>query len=462
MSEVRVSDRAGTESGHVSALRLIVAARPVSLTAALSTLTTLLAAGLVLPTGHSPGVVAAVALTGGVAAFLVARPVEARVAKRGQLLAQVAEELAGRRVRALEAPAALRDPMAMLAEGFNDALAQVEDRLLGTAVQSSADMIAITDLEGRFSFVNRAFLQAYGYAEEEVLGREAGLVGSTANSAELRERVAEETRRGGWSGEVVTRRKDGTEFPVAVRTSPIRDERGEYLGLVAIGHDITERRTLDARLHQAQKMEAIGRLAGGVAHDFNNLLGVIQGYGELLKRDVGERHPGRPRLDHMLKASERAATLTRQLLAFGRRQMVEPRVLRLDALVAESAPLLRRLAGETVEIEIRTAADLACVRADAGQIDQVLMNLVANARDSMAQGGRVVIEAANAQWSQEARPMPFPAPAGRYVHLSVRDTGTGIDSETMPHIFEPFFTTKERGKGNGLGLATVYGIVKQS
>jgi two-component system cell cycle sensor histidine kinase/response regulator CckA len=462
MVEVRVSDRTGTESGHVSALRLVLLARPLSLTAALSTLATLLTVGLLVPTGHPLGMVLLVAVGGALAAFLVSMPVEARFAKRGQLLAQVAEELAGRRVRALQSPAALRDPMAMLAEGFNDALAQVEDRLLGNAVQSSADLIVITDLEGRLSFVNRAFLQAYGYTEEEVLGREAGLVASPRNSAELREQVVAETRRGGWSGEVLTRRKDGTEFPVGVRTSPIRDERGELLGLVAIAHDITERRALETRLHQAQKMEAIGRLAGGVAHDFNNLLGVIQGYGELLKRDVGPRHPGRPRLDHMLKASERAATLTRQLLAFGRRQMVEPRVLRLDAVLADSEPLLRRLAGESVEIEVRTAADLACVRADAGQIDQVLMNLVANARDSMAQGGRVVIEAANVEWSEGASPFPFPAPAGRYVRLSVRDAGTGIDPETMTHIFEPFFTTKERGKGTGLGLATVYGIVKQS
>jgi PAS domain S-box-containing protein len=446
----------------VSALRLVLAARPLSLVAALSTLATLLTVGLVLPTGHPQGIVLLVAIAGALGAFLVAMPVEARFAKRGQLLAQVAEELAGRRARALEAPTALRDPMALLAEGFNDALAEVEDRLLGNAVQSSADMIAITDLEGRFSFVNRAFLQAYGYSEEEVLGREAGLVASLANPAELRQRVVEETRGGGWSGEVHTRRKDGTEFPVAVRTAPIRDERGETLGLVAIAHDITERRTLEARLHQAQKMEAIGRLAGGVAHDFNNLLGVIQGYGELLKRDVGPQHAGRQKLEHMLKASDRAATLTRQLLAFSRRQMVEPRVLRLDAVVGDSAPLLRRLVGETVEIEIRPVADLACVRADAGQIDQVLMNLVANARDAMPHGGRVVIDIANMEWAEGGCPGPFPAPAGRYVRLSVRDTGTGIDAETMTHIFEPFFTTKERGKGTGLGLATVYGIVKQS
>jgi CheY-like chemotaxis protein len=209
-------------------------------------------------------------------------------------------------------------------------------------------------------------------------------------------------------------------------------------------------------------MEAVGRLAGGVAHDFNNLLGVIQGYGELLKRDVGPRDAGREKLEQMMKASQRAAALTRQLLAFGRRQMMEPRVLKLDSLLADSEPLLRRLGGEDLEIEFRKAPGLACVRADAGQIDQVLMNLVANARDSMPHGGRVVIETANVEWTEGGCPGPFPAPAGRYVRLTVRDTGTGIDAKTMAHIFEPFFTTKETGRGTGLGLATVYGIVKQS
>jgi PAS domain S-box-containing protein len=449
-------------TADLSVLRHVVSMRPLSWMAALSTGLTLLLVGFLVPTGHSPGSVLLVAAGGALAAFLLSWPVEARLARRGQLLAHVAGELAERRVRSLQAPAALRDPLSMLAEGFNDALAQVEDRLLGNAVQSSGEMIAITDVDGRFSFVNRAFLQAYGYTEEEVLGQPADLVGSPVNPIGLREKVRAETQRGGWVGELMTRRKDGTELPVSLRTSPIRDEAGGHLGLVAIAHDITERRTLEVRLHQAEKMEAVGRLAGGVAHDFNNLLGVIQGYGELLKRHVGARDPGREKLDQMMKASQRAAALTRQLLAFGRRQMMEPRVLRLDSLLADSEPLLRRLAGEDLDIELRKSPGLACVRADAGQIDQVLMNLVANARDSMPHGGRVVIETANVEWEEGGCPGPFPAPAGRYVRLSVRDTGTGIDQKTLAHIFEPFFTTKETGRGTGLGLATVYGIVKQS
>jgi two-component system, cell cycle sensor histidine kinase and response regulator CckA len=450
MGGVRVPDKAASKAGEVSALRLAPWARPLSFLSALSTSLTLLIVGFIV--GLPAGLVLLMTAGGALGAFLLSCPFETRLAKRAQRLARVADELSGRRVRALQAPSALRDPLAMLAEGLNDALAQVEDRLLGNAVQSSGEMIAITDLEGRFSFVNRAFLQAFGYSEEEVLGQRADLVGSRGIPTELRDTVKSETRRGGWAGEVMTRRKDGTEFPVSLRTSPIRDEAGDYVGLVAIAHDITERRKLEVRLQQAEKMEAVGRLAGGVAHDFNNLLGVIQGYGELLKRDVGPRDAGRDKLEQILKAAQRAATLTRQLLAFGRRQMREPRVLRLDAVLSESEPLLRRLVGEDVLIEIRKAEDLACVRADSGEIDQVLMNLVANARDSMPRGGRLVIETANTQGPD----------GGGYVRLSVQDTGTGIDAETMTHIFEPFFTTKETGKGTGLGLATVYGIVKQS
>jgi PAS domain S-box-containing protein len=445
-----------------SLARLALTRHALSLTAAATTGFTLLVVGLVLSPAYPLATVAIVTMVGAVAALLVSLPVEGRLLRSRQLLAHAAHELSGRRLQALQSPSAMRDPMAMLTEGFNDALAQVEENLLGNAVQSSGEMIAIADLDGRFSFVNRAFVQAYGYSEEELLGRDLGLVGSDRNTPELLHSLGRETRRGGWHGELLTRRKDGTEFPISLRTSPIRDETGETIGLVGIGHDVTERQALEARLRQAQKMEAVGRLAGGVAHDFNNLLGVIQGYGALLQRQLDHGHPGRDKLDQMIKASERAANLTRQLLAFSRRQVLEPRVLELNAVVTESEPLLRRLVGEDVEVQVLEGASLGRVRADAGQIDQVLMNLVANARDAMPRGGRLLIETANVEWAEGAAPGRLPAPPGRYVRLSVRDTGTGIDAETLAHIFEPFFTTKERGKGTGLGLATVYGIVKQS
>ncbi len=441
-------------------LRLVLSRHALSLTAALTTGVTLLIVGSVVP--QPPATVFLAAVGGALGAFLLSLPLERRLWRPQQFLAHAAQEISSRRLQALRAPAVMRDPMAMLTEGFNDALAQVEERLLGNAVQSSGEMIAIADLEGRFSFVNRAFVQAYGHTEEELLGQELDLVGSDGNATELVASIALEARRGAWHGEVLTRRKDGSEFPVSLRTSPIRDDAGNVIGVVGIAHDITERRALEARLRQAQKMEAVGRLAGGVAHDFNNLLGVIQGYGQLLAGQLDRAHPGRHKLDQMLKASERAANLTRQLLAFSRRQVLEPRVLRLNAVLADSETLLRRLVGEDVEIEVREARDLGRVRADAGQIDQVLMNLAANARDAMPQGGRLVIETANVEWGERESPRAFPAPPGRYVRLSVRDSGVGIDAETLLHIFEPFFTTKERGKGTGLGLATVYGIVKQS
>jgi len=447
-----------------SILRLVLSRHALSLTAGLTTGVTLLLVGFVVP--HSLAMVFLVAVGGALGAFLLSLPVERRLWRPQQFLAHAAQEISSRRLQALRAPAVLRDPMAMLTEGFNDALAQVEERLLGNAVQSSGDMIAITDLEGRFSFVNRAFVQAYGYSEEEVLGQELDLVGSDGNAPELVASIVLEARRGGWHGEVLTRRKDGSEFPVSLRTSPIRDDAGNVIGVVGIAHDITERRALEARLRQAQKMEAVGRLAGGVAHDFNNLLGVIHGYGELLRRQIDGAHPGRSKLDQMLKASERAANLTRQLLAFSRRQVLEPRVLRLNTILAESETLLRRLVAEDVEIEVRKGRDLGRVRADAGQIDQVLMNLVANARDAMPQGGRLVIETANVEWGDGESPRASPAPPGRYVRLSVRDTGIGIPTDKHRLVFEAFAqadtSVTRRFGGTGLGLAIAKRYVEQN
>ena len=283
-------------------MRLLLSRHALSLTAALTTGVMLLLAGLVVPPAHPFSLVLLAAFGGAIGGFLLALPVEKRFWKPRQLLAHAAQEFSSRRLQALRAPAVMRDPMTMLTEGFNDALAQVEERLLGNAVQSSGELIAIADLEGRFSFVNRAIVSAYGYAEEELLGESIGLVASPGNPAELAAFLGAETRRGGWHGEVLTRRKDGTEFPVSLRTSPILDETGEMIGLVGIGHDITERQVLEARLRQAQKMEAVGRLAGGVAHDFNNLLAVILGYGQLAWSRIDRTSRSGPRHRRTIKA----------------------------------------------------------------------------------------------------------------------------------------------------------------
>ncbi len=226
--------------------------------------------------------------------------------------------------------------------------------------------------------------------------------------------------------------------------------------------DVSDRKKLEAQLRQAQKMEAVGRLAGGIAHDFNNLLMVIQGYAELL---IDRSKPGdafRRNAEQIQEASQRAASLTRQLLAFSRKQMLAPSVLNIESVVADMEKILRRLIGEDIELVTVNSPDLWRIKADRSQIEQVILNLAVNARDAMPRGGKLTIETANVEFDKSQARLPVVLTPGHYVMLAVTDNGCGMDSETQAHIFEPFFTTKEKGKGTGLGLATVYGIVKQS
>ena len=258
--------------------------------------------------------------------------------------------------------------------------------------------------------------------------------------------------------ETVHGTKQGATLEFLVSASVIEYEGRKVI--LAINRDITERKRLELHLRQSQKLEAIGQLAGGVAHDFNNLLGVVNGYCELLLEQLPPADPLRQKVEAIKRAGESAVAITRQLLAFGRKQMLQPQVLDLNAVVSDMERLLRRLIGEDVEVLVNPGADLGSVKVDPGQLEQVLINLAVNARDAMPQGGKLFIETCNVDLDEayrEQHPMVQPGP---YVLLAVSDTGVGMDAETQTRIFEPFFTTKE--KGTGLGLATVYGIIKQS
>lgn len=330
-------------------------------------------------------------------------------------------------------------------------------------VQSSVYGIYRSSLEGRFLDVNPALITmlAYGSAEEVLLlDPEKDIF---AHSEEHNRLIEEFRRTGRLDGiEMKWKRKDGTLITVRIsgRAVSSADEPADVLE--AIAEDVTDRRVLEDQFRQAQKMEAVGRLAGGVAHDFNNLLMVISGYAEVILANLELDHPLYEKGRAIQLAADRATTLTRQLLAFSRKQLLELKIVDVNAIVRDMERLLQPLIGENVEITTSLSADAAHTRADAGQLEQVLMNLVVNAKDAMPNGGKLTIHTQNLVVDENQRGGQTLIRPGNYVLLTVRDTGMGMDRETQSRIFEPFFTTKEKGKGTGLGLSTVYGIVKQS
>jgi two-component system, cell cycle sensor histidine kinase and response regulator CckA len=264
------------------------------------------------------------------------------------------------------------------------------------------------------------------------------------------------------AGEPVTFHLEWKNGSYTFHVEPLRASDGELQGAICMALDVTDRKQLEEQFRQAQKMEAVGRLAGGIAHDFNNLLMVIQGYADLLTDRLPEGDGLRRNAEQIQGAAQRATGLTRQLLAFSRKQMLAPKVLNIQSIIAEMEKILRRLIGEDIELLTSSDSDLWLVKADRSQIEQVVMNLAVNARDAMPQGGRLTIEACNVELDESFGHAPAMLSPGKYVLLAVTDNGIGMDAETQAHIFEPFYTTKEKGKGTGLGLATVYGIVKQS
>jgi len=338
-----------------------------------------------------------------------------------------------------------------------EAFEQSEVRF-STFMQQLPGVAFIKSLDGRYVFHNgRA--ETFGIPAEEIIGKtdEEVFAPEFATLYRSNDKLVLEL---GTPLEVVEGcRRDGEMHYWLLYKFPIPDRSGRTAFLGGIGIDITERRQLEEQLRQSQKMEAIGRLAGGVAHDFNNLLTIISGYGRMVLDDLGMRHKLRPRVEEVLNAADRAAILTSQLLAFSRRQVVQPKVLALNHVISNLEKMLRRVIGEYIELRTILNPQLDQVKADGGQLEQVIMNLSVNARDAMPEGGTLTIETSNVHWRKDTDP---PESSARpYVRLSVRDTGVGMDLTTRSHLFEPFFTTKNRGKGTGLGLSTVYGIVKQ-
>lgn len=333
---------------------------------------------------------------------------------------------------------------------------------LASIIECSSDAIVLYTLDGVIVGWNMAAESIYGYSASEVLGRSRRLLIPSDQPDDLPGIV--ETLK---QGEAVKRfetvhlRKGGQSIDVSMTISPVKDASDEIVGAAAIARDVSDRKLLERQLRQAQRMEAIGQLSGGIAHDFNNLLSVIIGHSDLLEERLA-KSDALKNVEEIRKAGTHGASLIRQLLAFSRQQVLEPKVLDLNAVLTDLEKMLRRLIGEDIDLCIALDPVLGRLKADAGQIQQVIMNLAVNARDAMPHGGKLTIKTANVEVDGNyARHHP-PQTPGSYIALHVSDTGIGMTPEVQAHIFEPFFTTKEVGKGTGLGLSTVYGVVKQS
>ena len=331
---------------------------------------------------------------------------------------------------------------------------------LSAAVTASADGVVITDTAGVIKWVNPAFTKITGYSLEEAVGQNPRLLKSGLEDEAFYQAFWNTITAGKtWFGRIHNRRKDGSLYTEEMTVAPVRDEGGAIHHYIAIKRDVTQQEKLESQLQQAQKMEAVGQLAGGVAHDFNNLLTVINGFSEMVLATLPADSPHQMSITAIHDAGVRAASLTKQLLAFSRQTVLTPKLLDLNMVVQDTQKMLRRLIGEDIALSNDLEPNLPRVKVDPGQIGQVLINVAVNARDAMPKGGTLRIQTRNftAVPGDNA-----PSGPGRYVVLSLSDTGCGMSAEVKAHIFEPFFTTKEVGKGTGLGLAMVYGIVQQS
>lgn len=356
----------------------------------------------------------------------------------------------------LEEVESLRKRIAEL-EQANAAL-ETRDGRYRDLIDNARDMIWTVDLAGGVTFLNAACEQITGYAKDELLGKNLADLVAPQHLESAREALARKWKHDkSTSFEIQIVAKNGRRVELEVN-SAILERDGKPDSIIAIARDISERKLLQEQLQQSNKLEAVGRLAGGVAHDFNNLLTVIVGYSQLLLNRVDIEHPMHAGLDQIRQSADKAATLTRQLLAFSRRQPVQLSLIDLNSLVADMQKMLRRLIGEHIELVTKPCAEPCNVRADSSQIEQVVLNLALNARDAMPGGGTCTIETANVEFAPQTAGTH---PPGEYAMVSVIDTGAGIDTKTRDHLFEPFFTTKEDQTGSGLGLSAVYGMVNQ-
>ena len=334
---------------------------------------------------------------------------------------------------------------------------------LWRAVEQSPVSVVITDLVGRIEYVNPKFIEVSGYSEAELIGRTPSLVKSGQMDRKFYQELWETITSGReWHGELHNKKKNGELYWESGSISAIKNPEGQITHFVGVKEDVTERKLAIDQLRQVQKMEAVGQLAGGIAHDFNNLLTVINGYSTLLIRSLEPGSQKHKEAEQILRAGERAADLTRQLLSFSRRQILEPRVLDINKQVKSVQKMLERLIGEHLTLATELSADAGFIKIDPGQLEQIIMNLIVNARDASETGGVITVATVNCDLDEGFSNLHPGSSPGSYVKLSVRDQGEGMTEEVKQRLFEPFFTTKEMGRGTGLGLATVYGIVKQS
>ena len=341
--------------------------------------------------------------------------------------------------------------------------AEEDRRRLAAAVECAADAILVTDADWVVQYINPAFEKVTGYAREEVLGKKPDIFGVDGDNLRAYLAIRDKVRSGSpWKGRLKNRRKDGVDLEQDIVISPIRDPAGKVVNHVVAGRDITRESLLQKQAETAQRMEAVGTLAGGIAHDFNNALTGIIGFADLLRMRLGKEPKLRGDVDEILKCAERASTLTRQLLAFARRQVIDPVPLDLNTAIRDLSRLMKKVSGEQIEVRTRLAGGIPPIFADRGQIDQVLLNLCLNSRDAMPGGGEFLVSTDAVFLEAERVEDQAVMPAGRYVLLAVADNGFGMDEATRKRAFEPYFTTKARGKGTGLGLSMVFGIVKQN